>query len=208
MGGGRAPLATTASFIHRIICYTGHSLNFDNTMAKKTIISAEELALFRDAMREVTPLNQPCKPRVHRSTGSQREQNEIQPFHNPYYLYDDYTEPVLAETILNFCRNPLSKKQTHALATGQIVYEATLDLHGHVPEQAKHQLGVFIHRQLQQHKRTLLIIHGKGGRYHNVPVLKNLINQWLMQISDVLAFHSAHPRHGGTGSVYVLLRKT
>jgi len=39
-------------------------------------------------------------------------------------------------------------------------------------------------------------------------VLKGYVNQWLQDIEDVQAFHSAQAHHGGTGSAYVLLRKS
>ena len=55
------------------------------------------------------------------------------------------------------------------------------------------------------------VIHGKGlhstddfGR-GGVPVLKNLVDRLLRQRADVLAYHSAPPRAGGTGAVLVLL---
>ena len=39
-------------------------------------------------------------------------------------------------------------------------------------------------------------------------VLKGCTNQWLQELNVVQAFHSAQPRHGGTGAVYVLLQKS
>ena len=38
-------------------------------------------------------------------------------------------------------------------------------------------------------------------------VLKGYVNRWLQDLEEVQAFHSAQPVHGGTGAVYVLLRK-
>jgi len=38
-------------------------------------------------------------------------------------------------------------------------------------------------------------------------VIKNKVNSWLRQHQDVLAFHSAMPKDGGNGAVYVLLKK-
>lgn len=57
--------------------------------------------------------------------------------------------------------------------------------------------------------RLLLIKHGIG--MHNKPVpayLKSFVNQWLKDLPDVLAFHSASTFHGGLGSVYVLIKKS
>ena len=38
--------------------------------------------------------------------------------------------------------------------------------------------------------------------------LKGCVNHWLRELDPVQAFHSAQPHHGGTGAVYVLLRKS
>ena len=39
-------------------------------------------------------------------------------------------------------------------------------------------------------------------------ILKGCVDHWLRELDVVRAFHSAQPRHGGTGAVYVLLRKS
>jgi DNA-nicking Smr family endonuclease len=52
------------------------------------------------------------------------------------------------------------------------------------------------------------IIHGKGhGSHQRKPVLKGKVDHWLRQRRDVLAFCSARQADGGTGAVYVLLRR-
>lgn len=41
-----------------------------------------------------------------------------------------------------------------------------------------------------------------------MPVLKGKVNVWLRQKGEVMAFCTAIPRDGGTGAVYVLLRRS
>jgi len=51
-------------------------------------------------------------------------------------------------------------------------------------------------------------VHGKGLRSGpRGPVLKHAVNTWLRKVDAVLAFASAPRRDGGTGAVYVLLRR-
>jgi DNA-nicking Smr family endonuclease len=38
-------------------------------------------------------------------------------------------------------------------------------------------------------------------------VLKQKVNDWLRQKNEVLAFCSARPNDGGSGAVYVLLKR-
>jgi len=53
-------------------------------------------------------------------------------------------------------------------------------------------------------------VHGKGqskAQGEQTAVLKGYVNHWLKELDAVQAFHSAQPQHGGTGAIYVLLRK-
>ena len=78
-------------------------------------------------------------------------------------------------------------------------------------KQARQEVFSFISEAGQLGLRTLLIVHGKGqSAAGSAPtaVLKGLVNHWLRELQTVQAFHSAQPLHGGTGAVYVLLRKS
>jgi DNA-nicking Smr family endonuclease len=39
-------------------------------------------------------------------------------------------------------------------------------------------------------------------------MMKSYVTNWLTQINDVQCVHSAQQFHGGTGAVYVMLRKS
>ncbi len=61
---------------------------------------------------------------------------------------------------------------------------------------------------LRDRLQCVRVIHGKGLRSGaRGPVLKLSVNRWLRQWDDVLAFVSAPARDGGTGALYVLLRR-
>jgi DNA-nicking Smr family endonuclease len=64
-------------------------------------------------------------------------------------------------------------------------------------------------RQCRKYElRTVIILHGKGDRNPDkVATIKSHLAVWLPQIEEVLAFHSAQKQHGGTGAVYVMLKK-
>ncbi|MCO7225316.1 DNA endonuclease SmrA [Pleionea sp. CnH1-48] len=91
---------------------------------------------------------------------------------------------------------------------GKYTLDAHLDLHRHTVEEARQALFRFIKTSLKLECRTILITHGKGERSNPPAKLKSYVNYWLHQIPEVMAFHSAQPKHGGTGSVYVLLKKS
>jgi DNA-nicking Smr family endonuclease len=123
------------------------------------------------------------------------------------YLSDYYTETVQAHTLLSYCSHSIPANRLCELKSGKISWQATLDLHGLSSNAAKSALIRFIMQQNALAHRCLLIIHGKGSLQGEPPVLKNLINHWLRQFPQVLAFHSALARDGGSGALYVLLKK-
>jgi DNA-nicking Smr family endonuclease len=54
----------------------------------------------------------------------------------------------------------------------------------------------------------VIILHGKGDRNPDkIALLKSHLAIWLPQLEQVMAFHSAQPQHGGSGAVYIMLRK-
>jgi DNA-nicking Smr family endonuclease len=94
------------------------------------------------------------------------------------------------------------------LRLGHLPWEAGLDLHGFTVDAARDELSSFIRDAHRQQLRCVLVVHGKAYSLPGQPArLKSCVNDWLRQLHDVLAFCSAQPRDGGTGAVYVLLRK-
>jgi len=173
-------------------------------------MSDEDKALFRKAMNTVKPLSKnkratlKAKPLPKRMPTTKIESNT--PI-NPYNLSNHYNDPVNAESILVYCKQSIPRKRLSQLKHGQIPWQARLDLHGLRPDAAREVLCQFIDQQYQLEHRCLLIIHGKGSQDGEAPILKNLVNKWLQQLPQILAFHSALARDGGTGALYVLLKR-
>lgn len=176
-------------------------------------LSDEDKALFRANMRFVTPLKK-SKKQLSKSVTSvpkltTKHQKEIVPEKDqPFFLSDHTVNQVDAETVISYQANPLPLKRLKQLRQGQTLIQGRLDLHGLDVESARLELGQFIHQALRLKHRSFIVIHGKGGYDGKPPIIKNLVNTWLRQIPQVLAFHSATPKDGGSGAVYVLLRKS
>jgi DNA-nicking Smr family endonuclease len=97
------------------------------------------------------------------------------------------------------------------LRAGQYSPEAHLDLHGLNTRQAFDALVGFVRRSWHRNIRALLLIPGRGKNSPDgVAVLRERVQSWLTQDPlkrVVLAFCTAKPADGGSGSLYVLLRK-
>lgn len=180
-------------------------------MADDSILTEKDKALFRQSVGEIKPLK--AKRKVNSSSPqkqllpSRPKPQESPPPQPLPYLSDYYKEEVSGTSFLSYNTNQIPKKRFLDLKNGKIRWEAKLDLHGLKPEEAKDYLISFILKAYQNGQRSLLIIHGKGGRHGGIPILKNLVNYWLPQLPEVLVFCSALPRDGGNGALYLLLKR-
>jgi len=97
------------------------------------------------------------------------------------------------------------------LRRGEFAVQAHLDLHGLLKDEAKAELESLLTRSRHDGKRCVLVVHGRGLHSKDqVPVLKEALKKWMglaRFARHVLAFASARPHDGGTGAIYVLLRK-
>ena len=107
-----------------------------------------------------------------------------------------------------FKREGLQEGVYKKLRTGRYELEAKLDLHGLTVEQALSTTVQFIRNCIDLNHRSIFISHGKGVEREQPAKLKNYVAAWLKEMPEVMAYHSAPANKGGTGSVYVLLKKS
>ena len=179
-------------------------------MARKFQLSAEESELFRHATRRVTPLKHDKAVHPRKRPSPVPRQTHLEQQRVIRDMLSDNFEPVDIETgeELLFSRKGLQHGLIRKLRRGQFTVQAELDLHGLTVDEARLALAEFLVDIRAAGVRCVRIIHGKGyGSRHKLPVLKNKLNGWLQQRDEVLAFCSARQVDGGTGAVYVLLKR-
>ena len=139
------------------------------------------------------------KPRVTRSAGQYMSTGV------PGCAAIDQTDQ--GESVL-FVRAGLQRKVIKHLKRGEYPCQSVLDLHGMRIHEAETLLNQFLSAAIQQNLSCVLIIHGKGYHSENRKgVLKSFTINWLKQCAEIKAFCSALPKDGGTGAVYVLLKR-
>ncbi len=94
------------------------------------------------------------------------------------------------------------------LKNGQYPIEGSLDLHRLSVREAREAVRKFFRLAEAKRWRTVLIAHGRGEQSATPARLKSYVVHWLGQMPDVIAYSSADRRHGGTGAVLVLVRKS
>ncbi|MCJ8314534.1 MAG: DNA endonuclease SmrA [Saccharospirillaceae bacterium] len=112
------------------------------------------------------------------------------------------------EEILSFKRDGVGNQVFRKFRLGQYPIEAKLDLHRMKVVQARKEVFDFVQNCIKFNIRGALISHGKASHSEVKAMLKSCVNAWLPELNDVLAFHSAQQKHGGSGSVYIMLRKS
>lgn len=173
-------------------------------------VDDEDAALFRDAVGPVTRLPQhkiaPSRnrPRPHPHQTLQEQQQVLRDS-----LYGElHALDVQTGDELSFIRPGLQYRLLRKLRRGHFSVGAELDLHGMTVPVAQMELTAFLKNARAQGIRCVRIIHGKGLRSHQGrPVLKGSLDRWLRVRDEVIAFSSARPVDGGTGAVYVLLKR-
>src|SRR5690554_648102 len=123
-------------------------------------------------------------------------------------LSDQYVIDVGPEDFLLWGRDGVQDSQLRRLKAGQIAFEGSIDLHGMTVERARSELWAFLAEAVKLEVRCVRVTHGKANRLDGrKPMLKSHVNTWLRQHDRVLGFSSCQPKHGGTGALYVLLKR-
>lgn len=194
-------------------------------------LTPEDRAIFRAAMKEIKPLKMKRKMSLAKKNMTNLEKSQQKKnsppidwrrplptlqalsnanadFLSSWALSDFIADPVYADTVISYRHENFSPKDFRNLQKGLFRIEAELDLHHHTRDLARAHLVDFLVRAYENQLRVVRIIHGKGSPTSaDAATLKNLVNTWLRQIPLVLAYSSALPRDGGTGAIYVFLRK-
>lgn len=175
---------------------------------KNSPITDDDAELFQQMMEGVKPLSQnkidpDSAPKTRRAKRRLKQTEQQSAFGEL-----EYAPTVSTDEILLFARDGVQQKVIAKLKKGQFPIDAKIDLHGSTIDAAGNKLQHALNNALANQYRCVLVVHGRGkGSFDNKPAIKTHVNQWLRSSADVLAFCSALPNHGGTGAVYVLLRR-
>jgi DNA-nicking Smr family endonuclease len=168
-------------------------------MAAKT---SPDRALWQRAMRGVKPLTPRSDPPPVPTLTKPSEKQENSPV-APALPPAKSPQPPLDRFA------GIDRANAERLKRGKHPIEARLDLHGMTQDEAHRALAVFIRGARAGGKRCVLVITGRGRAGDGV--LRSAVPRWLNEPElrpHLLAIAKAQPRDGGTGALYVMLRRT
>ncbi|HUG63371.1 MAG TPA: Smr/MutS family protein [Methylomirabilota bacterium] len=113
--------------------------------------------------------------------------------------------------------HPLGRRERQRVVRGKTEIDGRIDLHGLTQDEAHARLAGFLSRAQAEGRRVVLVITGKGGGggfggLHGAErgVLRRVVPIWLSLPEFrrlVLGFEDAHLAHGGSGALYVRIRR-
>jgi DNA-nicking Smr family endonuclease len=111
----------------------------------------------------------------------------------------------------------IERRLKRELSRGRGAIDAALDLHGLTQAEAHQALRGFLRHSQARGARLVIVVTGKGGPLDETGswpsergVLRRLAPHWLREPdlrSVVLGFEEAGRAHGGSGALYVRLRR-
>jgi DNA-nicking Smr family endonuclease len=125
--------------------------------------------------------------------------------------------PPRAEPLRPFDRHGLDSSWDRKLAKAAIAPDFTLDLHGHTLETAHTRLDQGLTQAYALGARLVLLITGRprpsddhASRGERRGAIRAKVLDWLAagpHASRIAAVRGAHPRHGGAGALYIVLKR-
>lgn len=172
-------------------------------------LSEADLALWRQVARSVKPL--PGRAPVEPEPVAMPAEVVVEPKPaNPTHL-----APPRAAVTAPPPLAPLENRLRTQLRRGQQGVDAVIDLHGMRQDEAHQALRAFLRREQGRGTRLALVVTGKGAAGTSLfgderGVLRRVVPHWL-RLPDlrplVVGFEEAQQRHGGSGALYVRLRR-
>ncbi len=103
------------------------------------------------------------------------------------------------------------------ITNGTLAPDVTIDLHGHTLDAAHQRLNHALSHSVARGHRVLLVVTGNPRPAHVGPLghkargaIRAEIGDWLAlsgHADAIASVRAAHPRHGGKGALYIILRR-
>ncbi len=183
-------------------------------MIRPRALAAEEAALWARVAATITPLHPPAPPVAAAPPAAPA------PIVGPRAPKGRVPAPLAVPPpparARQIDRHGLDAGWDRRLAKGLVAPDFTLDLHGAGLDAAHGRLDAGLALAAAQGARLVLVITGRlrpapaADRGHQRGAIRSKFVDWLLagaHAGRIAAIRPAHPRHGGAGAVYVVLRR-
>jgi DNA-nicking Smr family endonuclease len=176
-------------------------------------LSAEERALWARVAATVKPLGGQGIIAASEPPAAVEQQRRVPPNHST--PADRIMPPPTAKAATRTKDAPsdtLDGGWDRRLRRGAVAPDREIDLHGHTLATAHAALEQALARAVADDVRVLLVVTGKPPKpeARGRGLIRANIGDWLgssFYRDRIAAIRHAHPRHGGTGALYLILRR-
>jgi DNA-nicking Smr family endonuclease len=111
--------------------------------------------------------------------------------------------------------NRLDGSWDRKIGKGAIVPDVSIDLHGQGLSSAYVRLDGALEQAITQGMRVILLVTGKARAHDRMSgngrgAIASVVHDWLAasrHSAAISAVRNAHPRHGGAGALYIILKR-
>lgn len=174
----------------------------------------EDVDSFFEEMKDVKPIKTSNTAQLHTPESTIEQKRKRAQAHasirdallNPLSM--ESVKPISPDEFILYQQPGIQDGVFKKLRLGKYPIENKISLKGMTLKESCDRLYQSIKQNHKRGVRALLIQHGRGENSKPFPGLKkSYVNQWLRELDEVIAFHTAQPMHGGFGATYVLLKK-
>lgn len=174
-------------------------------------LSAEEQAIWARLARTVSPLEGKSVPTAAMEEAPAQAMARVMASPGAAVVRDPRPLPKRAPTPV------LDTSWERRIGNGTLAPDAVIDLHNHTLDAAHARLNQALAQAVAKGQRVLLVVTGNPRPAHVGPVghkgrgaIRAEIGDWLAlsgHAEQIASVRTAHPRHGGKGALYVILRR-
>jgi DNA-nicking Smr family endonuclease len=125
------------------------------------------------------------------------------------------TKKPVAPTTTVAAKETLDGRWDRQLGKGAVVPDVSVDLHGSGLASAYSRLDGALEQAIAQHMRVVLLVTGHVRAHDRASgegrgAIASVVRDWLAasrHSQAISAVRSAHPRHGGSGALYIILKR-
>lgn len=166
-------------------------------------LNPDEAALWARVMATVRPLGRPAV------AGPVPRKEPPPPKRQPAPAMPVFTPPAAKP----HDQRTLDGGWDRRLDRGIVSPDSSIDLHGHTLDRAYARIDFGLETAIQRGDRVVLLVTGKPraeGMREGRGAIRAVVSDWLAasrHAGAIAAVRPAHPRHGGAGALYIVLRR-
>ncbi|MBA16989.1 MAG: DNA mismatch repair protein MutS [Sphingomonas sp.] len=178
-------------------------------------LAPEEAALWNRVIDSVRPLHDTRKPRITADSLPDPAPEPARALRQPQQHGHRPAPASVPPKRAIPAQATLDASWDRRLSRGLVAPDSSIDLHGHTLDGAYDRLDRGLAFAIARGDRVLLLITGKppradAERPYARGAIRAAVNDWLAasrHADRIAAVRGAHPRHGGHGALYIVLRR-